>query len=99
MIRFPATGLLILALTGIDGVAAADTAQVAQKEMERAAEDVEFGDQRKRDNEKEQARETNEQARKDLRLAREEMERDGRAAETERHRAQRKARLKALIEK
>ena len=77
----------------------ADEAQAAQNEVERAAQEAEFGAERARDDDKQEIRNANEQARRNLYLNREQAQRIEQAAETDRRRTQRKARLKALIER
>ena len=103
MIRIITIGFLIVAATAF-GVAgwnmpfvAVDEAQAAQNDVQRAAEEAEFGAERVREDDKQEIRDANEQAQRTLYLNREEAQRGEQAAETDRRRTQRKARLKALI--
>ena len=105
MNRIITIGFLIVALTAFGAAGwklpfvAADDAQAAENEMERAAEEAEFGAERTRDDDKQEIRDANEKAQRSLYLNREEAQRGEQAAETDRRRTHRKARLKALIER
>ena len=94
--------LIVLALVsgGVSGLRpAAEAAQFAQYVAPPDAKDAEFDAQRARDQEKEEARDDDEQDRKNLRLDREQTERGGLADEAEQRRTERKSRLKELIGK
>lgn len=108
MIRYLATGVLLLGLSGITvtswrlpPVAAAEVqmAQNTEREARRAAEEAEIDAEKARDDEKQETRNVHEQAQREIRLGQERTERDARWTEAEQRRAQRKAHLKALIER
>ena len=100
MIKILTVSLLFIA---IGSPVVANEMQISQAASEgealRAAQEAEYGENRKQDDANQAARNAEERSAQGLRLGREESERDERAAESEQNRRQRKARLKALIEK
>ena len=108
MFKILGVGLSVFALIGIGAVAgalslaAAGETQITQVGTEdadrRAADDAEFDAQRARDDDEQEIRNAREQFQRGLQTQREKSERAGRAVESEQRRAQRKTRLKALIE-
>ena len=100
MIKILAISLLFIA---IGSPVVANEMQISQVASEgealRAAQEAEYGENRKLDDEKQAARGAQDKTKQGLRLDQEEAERSERAAESARNRQQRKARLKALIEK
>jgi hypothetical protein len=101
-----AAGILTLALVSLGGTVsnvAGGAAQFAQNETEqdarRAAEEAEYGAERARDDDRQDILDAQENARRGALLKKEEGERESSTVEAERHRTERKARLKALIEK
>ena len=96
-------GLLVLVFVGVSFAefdAVAGTAQIAQ---DKAGQDtrraVEPDAERAKDDDREERLDAQTKARRDAQLKAEESEREGNAVDSQRRAVERKARLKALIEK
>lgn len=109
MIKSLASRMLVFAFVGFGSMAgnlpSASAAEVqigqaaAEGEARRAVKELEHETLRERDDDKQKEHDAREQVQKDLHLNREKSERDSRASQAVRHRDQRKARVKALIER